>query len=349
MVYFSFLILLKRKLKPKEIALILTSNFIMFFVNWVVQAYDLGFLSMVFELLVYLGIGLILTKNYKCIFESLFIYLLFALYQIISMVTKNIDIQIAKQNFIVSIVFQIDYYMLMLITAIFSFKKEGHWLYELLGKFIWGRWKTILDFLTKRRRKEKCLQQNQENIQQEELGYKIFLVLLGFTQILLVGVACYFVYNTIWNLIFIFISFVIFRARFGKSYHTDTIIKCTTISILTFYLATRMSLPLEISLLSTIFVGMLVAFIMHILNHYLEDKKEKRNTKRKNILEILENNISEEYIEEYCTKTGCPKLPETIYLFLNNTTEEVAEILGIAVRTVQRRVESFINKSTKEI
>lgn len=345
-----FLILLKRKLKPKEIILILTSNFIMYFVTWVMQAYNLGFLSMVFELLVYLGISLALTKNYKCIFESLFIYLLFTFYQVVSMITKNIDIQIANQNFIVSIIFQVDYYMLMLITVIFSFKKGGCWLYELLGKFIWNRWKAILDFFTKRGRKNERLQQNQENIQQEELGYKVFLVLLGFTQIFLVSVACYFVYNTIWNLIFIFVSFVIFRARFGKSYHANTIIKCTTISILTFYLATRMSLPLEISLLSTIFVGMIVAFFMHILNYFLENNNKcKRNTKREILLEILENNINEEYIEEYCTKIGCPNLSETIYLFLNNTTEEVADILDVATRTVQRRIESFIKKSTKEI
>lgn len=76
--------------------------------------------------------------------------------------------------------------------------------------------------------------------------------------------------------------------------------------------------------------------------------KKKKNQNRLMIIEILKNNLDEEYIEKFCTSIGKPKLSETIYLFLNNTLEETAEILGVDASTIMRRINTFIEESKSQ-
>ena len=74
--------------------------------------------------------------------------------------------------------------------------------------------------------------------------------------------------------------------------------------------------------------------------------KKKRESHRKAIIKILgPNNLSEQRIEKFCVSKGVPKLSETIYLFLNNTLEETADILGVENSTVTRRIQSFLSLS----
>ena len=77
--------------------------------------------------------------------------------------------------------------------------------------------------------------------------------------------------------------------------------------------------------------------------------KKKKNTNRKLIIEILgADKLDEESIEAYCVSKGMPKLSETIYLFLNNTLEETADILDVDTSTVTRRIKRFIENGLKE-
>ena len=55
------------------------------------------------------------------------------------------------------------------------------------------------------------------------------------------------------------------RKYFGISYHAKTILTCTTISVLVFTLATRISLPLYISILCNVLIGLLIAYILFII------------------------------------------------------------------------------------
>ena len=76
--------------------------------------------------------------------------------------------------------------------------------------------------------------------------------------------------------------------------------------------------------------------------------KKKKNQNRRMIIEILKNNLDEDYIEKFCTSIGKPKLSETIYLFLNNTLEETAEILNVDTSTIMRRINTFIEESKSQ-
>jgi accessory gene regulator protein AgrB len=133
------------------------------------------------------------------------------------------------------------------------------------GTYLYDRLASKLVVLTKRRCKEKSLQQNKEILQQKEIGYTIYLVLLSLFQFVVVFGICYLIKNTTINTLIIFISFVFMRAFFGISYHAKTVLSCTTISVLIFTLATRVSLPLYISILCNILIGLLIAYILFII------------------------------------------------------------------------------------
>lgn len=61
------------------------------------------------------------------------------------------------------------------------------------------------------------------------------------------------------------------------------------------------------------------------------------------MLKVLDNHIDEDYIEEFCIKNGMTcKMSETIYLYLNNTLEETASILGVDMSTISRRIKDFL-------
>ena len=194
------------------------------------------------------------------------------LYQYISLKTKGLIISIAKETFTNSLILQIDFYMLIIIALLY-FNKKGVHLYELVYKFICKiRWRPLafIRIFSKRNCKEKCLQQNQEDVQEIkfEVGYFIFNIVLFAFQFMLILTICYFIKNTLINVLLIFISFTILRKVFGKSYHADTIIKCTTLSTIMFIVATELSFNINISILSSVFVGAFLAYLMHIYYYY---------------------------------------------------------------------------------
>lgn len=66
---------------------------------------------------------------------------------------------------------------------------------------------------------------------------------------------------------------------------------------------------------------------------------------RDTIIHILERDTTRERIEKLCRNNGMTqKTAKVVDLFLDKTMEEVAEELDIDVRTVQRKVNEFIQK-----
>ena len=65
---------------------------------------------------------------------------------------------------------------------------------------------------------------------------------------------------------------------------------------------------------------------------------------RDTIIRILEKDTSSEHIFKVCRENGLLKeTAKVVDLFLDNTMEEVAEIMQIDVRTVQRKINKFID------
>lgn len=258
------LILVKRKLNFKELLLTIVLNII----NYIITFNMKSPYYIICDLLTYYLISIIITKNkwFQNLFECITILIIFTIYQLLTMGTKNLNPEIIDNNFIINLILEIDYYILILITILKEFKK---------GDFIYGRWKTILVILSKQKCFEKNVRQNQQVVEEveNELAYKIFIVILSISQFAIVGTACYFVNQVIIEFFIVFISFVFMRAAFGKSYHCDSVIKCTSLAIATFVIATRISLPLWASTFCNVLIGCLVAYMMYVMYYYIKYTK----------------------------------------------------------------------------
>ena len=69
----------------------------------------------------------------------------------------------------------------------------------------------------------------------------------------------------------------------------------------------------------------------------------RRRDNRARIIKLLKGKVSEEQIDRFCMKNEInPKVAETIYLYLNNSIEDVAEILEVSNATIAKRVAGFI-------
>lgn len=257
------LILIKRKFNSKELLLIILLQiplYVLFLFNIFLP------LKLILEPLLLFIIGKIILKDKsrKILIESVIIYIIYTIYQAITMFYKNFNIEInPNKNFIIYLILDLDYYTLMIMTILSNFKKGG---------YIYERWITLLDFLSKQKGNKQPMAKNPTSIQQgskkDDVGFKLFVVMLSICQIVLVGTICYFVNNVIWEYVIIILSFFVLREVFGKSFHTDSVLTCTLLATLTFLIATRLSLPSWLSIFCNVFIGALVAYVMHILYYY---------------------------------------------------------------------------------
>lgn len=182
-------------------------------------------------------------------------------------------------------------------------------------------------------------------IQLQLLSIKISINILFFTIIIFFG----WISGKIIESIILLISFFIYRSAFGKEYHEDTITKCIKTTLSIFSISIMTLLPNSLSYVSPLIFGYLISYIAYKYQDYLDikqPKKKKRNTNRNLIIEILgKDNLDEESIEKFCISKGLVNISETIYLFLNNKLEDVADILQVDMSTLNRRINKFINIS----
>lgn len=163
--------------------------------------------------------------------------------------------------------------------------------------------------------------------------------------------------NCIFEIAIIYICFFIFRTRFEKQFHALTTWGCTILTMIIFFIVSLITPEKSISLILVIMFTYMINKISFYYRDYLDIKhelnkkstKKKKNTNRQLIIEIMgKDNLDEESIEKYCVSKGEPRLSETIYLFLNNTLEDTADILGIDLSTATRRIKKFIDISLKD-
>lgn len=187
---------------------------------------------------------------------------------------------------------------------------------------------------------------------QEKILFTIFVIVV---QALQFGA----VYSIAWlnnrpiEFFIIFISFQINRMVFGKSYHADQLSKCTLLTLVIFYFLIRGSIPLDISLFITPLFGVYLSYILNYAQELMDNQNVPRPFVKKKlrdqIIEILGDRLSEEEIEKFCLQNGMnSKIAETVYLYLNNSKDEVADLLDIQGTTVIRRLKKFIEKTTSQ-
>lgn len=286
-----FAMLLKKdKLTLKEIGVVVLLYTPLFIMSMFPKIATIRF---ILETIMFFVLGKIIIKDkwWKVLLEVISINFIIIIYQLITMLYKNINVKIKIDNFIVSYIVLIDYYTLILLTYLYIKKK---------GEYIYGQWSKFLVVLSNKRRNEKCVQQSDVNLQKEsvkkqsnEVGFTLFTLILSLFQFSLVFTLCYFINNTTWQFVIIFVTFCVLRAIFGKSYHCNTIIGCTSLSCLVFVIATKLSLPPYISTLCNVLIGLLIAYMMFIMYYY------DKHTNSKGI--TLSRGMSLEALTEMCS------------------------------------------------
>lgn len=169
--------------------------------------------------------------------------------------------------------------------------------------------------------------------------------ILQFSFILFIG----WYFDRLIEILIIIPCFFFFRSKFEKQYHSSTSWKCTKTTIIIFFIVGYISPSKSASILLDVMLSFLITNISFYVRDYLDikyPKKKKKNENRQIIIDILgKSNLDEESITNYCVAKGEPKLAETIYLFLNNTLEDTADILEVDTSTITRRICKFIKLS----
>lgn len=154
--------------------------------------------------------------------------------------------------------------------------------------------------------------------------------------------------NRLIEIITILSLFLLFRAKYEKQFHARSLFICSIYSIIIFYIVIKFSYSVRITIASIVLIPYFITFISyHVRNYfdllYLKDKKIKNRNK---IIKILDGNLTEEHIENVCLKNGLStKISETVYLYLSNKLEDVADILDVDNSTVVRRIKEFIKRA----
>ena len=175
---------------------------------------------------------------------------------------------------------------------------------------------------------------------------RIFYSILLILQYAIIGFLAYF-FDRILEVLTIIPLFFIFRSKYTKQFHAKSLFLCGCYTLIVFFIISIISTSKEISILASIFLTYFLTTISYYVRDYLDIifLRGKNVSSRNKILKILDHNIDEEYIENFRIKNGMnSKMADTIYLFLNNKGEDVADILEISHRTVCRRIKEFIAK-----
>ena len=302
---FTYLVLLyKRKLNKYEILSALIVYPVLFIMSLFKVLLSYVFILEYVSYIVYAIIG-IKDKWYKRIIEAITISIIFILYEICMGLLHNLNIFGFEYNFIESTILMIDYYILKFLLILKHYK-GGYVHVQIL---IWGRlgWQTILVLLSKRKRNHKSIQQSKENVSQE-IGFKFFVVALAIAQFAIVGVLCYFINHVVLQYFIVAISFFVMKKVFGKSYHAETIIRCTSLSCAVFITTTRLSLPLSISVLCNILLGTLVAYMMYVCYYFFKFTSKNGVT--------IYKGMSKEELDEACTDVNLEDIEyQVLYMY----------------------------------
>ena len=204
--------------------------------------------------------------------------------------------------------------------------------------------------LERQRKNLKQLEQNSSS-KAEEIIVKFIYVILFIAYNLFELWLVYLIgkYNGVAaEMVFIVLNFFCNKAIYGKPLHFKSNIKCLIVSIITFYASSKCVISFDTSILSSIIIGVLCGCITSYIATYLYNGDIKKETKRETIIRILNNDLSQEHIFEYCKSVGLKDcIADTVELFLSNTLQETSNILAIDLATVKRRIDKFIKSANQ--
>ena len=263
-------------------------------------------------------------------------------FQLISLITRNIPIQ--NQNsfsndFIINIIINIDYFVLMLMMRKLYFIKGGKSLWDLVHSY-------SLDLLTSLKSLPSKLQKSYLKAKPkldnntDKLAYRIYLVLFWlynlFTLFIILFIAT--LNHTFVECIFIVTSFWINKAVFGKAFHLKKASVCFAVSSLSYYTLNRLTWDIGISFIVPISLGIVLSYVTSKLMFMQEHKQLYRGMDLDDFYETITKVTSNNEHIEICKMFYVDKQPDVKIAFKYNYS--VANI---------KKIKQKINKRIREL
>lgn len=98
---------------------------------------------------------------------------------------------------------------------------------------------------------------------------------------------------------FLFSAFITLRYCFPKTFHSKSVYRCVFYSIMVFWIGIPHTLPIAISLFSSVIVGFIITFILYKIADYVDCKERLNELENKTIWQMEENELA-----DYCYLKG---------------------------------------------
>lgn len=210
------------------------------------------------------------------------------IFQLISLVVRDVNIHTDYNNFIMSFVGNIDYIVLSIMFYSYFYLKGGTSLWDgVVGLF--SHLLTLLkSFPTKL---QNFYLNNKDKSRFEKISDSIYIPLFIlwniFTLVVVLFIAT--LNHTFAECIIILCSFWINKRTFGKAFHMPTAFSCFIVSNLTYYALNRITIPASISLIISVILGIALCYIT---SKFVKTKKLYRgmslNEYNSNVLDLYD-------------------------------------------------------------
>lgn len=182
------------------------------------------------------------------------------IFQVISIIVRDINVKVDYNNFIMSLVGNIDYLILSIISYKLFFSIGGKSLWD-GAVFLFSHLQTSLkSFPTKL---QNFYLNNKKKSRFEKISDSIYIPLFIlwniFTVVVILFIAT--LNHTFAECIIILCSFWINKRTFGKAFHMPTAFSCFVVSNLTYYALNRITIPVSISLLISVILGISLCYV----------------------------------------------------------------------------------------
>lgn len=98
---------------------------------------------------------------------------------------------------------------------------------------------------------------------------------------------------------FLFLAFISLRYCFPKTFHSKSVYRCVFYSIVVFWVGIPHTLPIAVSLFSSVLIGFAITYILYKIADYVDCKETLLKLTSKTIWQMEENELA-----DYCYAKG---------------------------------------------
>lgn len=223
----------------------------------------------------------------QTIFNYLGITFLTIFAQIFSMIIRNQNLLNVTNNFYITFILNIDYFLIIIIIYKLYFMKGGISLCQTVAYSGLQKLTSLKNSLKKLQAQLQKKTTKKSKDKKEKITYAIFLPLYIlwnlFTMCVIIAIA--FLNDAFIEAIFITVAFWVNKYAFGKPFHFKSVAICFAFSSFTYYVLTRITFKTETSFFIPIFLGVALSYVT---SHFIKKNiKLYRGMSKEELYEIV--------------------------------------------------------------